>query len=190
MFIVKKKYFLLIESIKDINLSNIKKKHKFVIIYRPGTNKEKICDIKSFRNSCRQKKIEFYIANNIKLCILLQSDGIYLSSYNRTYRPLNFKNYNFKIIVSAHNLNEIRLKIKQGCDYIIFSKLFLVDYNKNSLYLGINRFNNFLNNIYKKLIPLGGIKINNINKLKNLNSEGFALMSEIKKKPAILDRLF
>ena len=34
MFILKKKYFLIIESIKDINLKNIKKRNKFIIIYR------------------------------------------------------------------------------------------------------------------------------------------------------------
>ena len=34
MFTLKKKYFLIIESIKDIELSNIKKLNKFVIIYR------------------------------------------------------------------------------------------------------------------------------------------------------------
>ena len=33
MFVLKK-YFLIIESIKDINLENIKKRNKFIIIYR------------------------------------------------------------------------------------------------------------------------------------------------------------
>ena len=42
MFIVKKNYFLLIESIKDINLKNIKKKEKFIIIYRNKKNIENI----------------------------------------------------------------------------------------------------------------------------------------------------
>ena len=34
MFICKKKYFIIIENIKDINLSNLKK-NKFSLIYRP-----------------------------------------------------------------------------------------------------------------------------------------------------------
>ena len=43
----------------------------------------------------------------------------------------------------------------------------------------------------KNLIPLGGINQNNLNSLKTINSKGFALMSEIKKKPAnIINRLF
>ena len=34
MFTLKKKYFCIIESIKDLNLENIKKRNKFTIIYR------------------------------------------------------------------------------------------------------------------------------------------------------------
>ena len=40
MFILKKKYYLIIESIKDINLKNIKKRNKFIIIYRNQKKKE------------------------------------------------------------------------------------------------------------------------------------------------------
>ena len=43
MFINKNKYFLLIETIKDIDLKNIKIRNKFSIIYR---NKSKIDNLK------------------------------------------------------------------------------------------------------------------------------------------------
>ena len=39
MFAYKNKYYLIIENIKDIDLSNIKSSNKFIIIYR---NKNKI----------------------------------------------------------------------------------------------------------------------------------------------------
>jgi len=43
----------------------------------------------------------------------------------------------------------------------------------------------------KRLIPLGGINQENLNKLTLIDSLGFALLSEVKKKPAnILSRLF
>ena len=96
---------------------------------------------------------------------------------------------NFEIIGSAHNYIEISRKVKQGCSNILFSKLFLVDYNKTAPFLGIIRFNCYLNN-FNKLIPLGGIKSNNLNFLRNINSDGFAIKSEIKKKPTITSRLF
>ena len=191
MFTFKKKYFLIIQNIKDINLKNIKKHNKFIIIYRNKEIKDNINDLVKFRKKCRLRSIQFYVANNIKLGVLLKSDGIYLSSYNRTFKALNLKSLNFKIIGSAHNTNEISLKLKQGCDYILLSKLFFVDYNKKSPFLGVVKFNRHLINISNKLVPLGGVKLTNLNKMKLLKCETFAIMSEIKKKPTkIFSRLF
>ena len=190
MFIIKNKYFLIIENIKDINLKNIKIRNKFFIIYRNNKNIDSLSDLFRFRRICKSKAIKFYMANDIKLAILLNSDGIYLSSYNKGLKFLNYRKLNFEIIGSAHNLKEISDKIRQGCSSILLSKLFLVDYNKESQYLGILKFNSF-SKISKKLIPLGGIKSHNLNHLRNVSCEGFALMSEIKKKPAnIINRLF
>ncbi len=190
MFIVKNKYFLIIENIKDINLKNIKIRNKFSIIYRNNKKVNDLSELIRFRRICKSKAINFFIANDIKLAIYLNSDGIYLSSYNKGLKFLNFKKSNFRIIGSAHNLKEISDKVRQGCSLILLSKLFVVDYNKKAPCLGILKFNNFLR-ISKILIPLGGIKNNNLNHLKNVYCEGFALLSEIKKKPAnIINRLF
>ena len=191
MFAFKKKYFLIIESIKDINLRNIKKYGKFVIIYRNQSNKEDIEDLKRFRKKCRLKLIKFFVANDLKLCVELNSDGIYLSSYNRSFKNLNLLNSKFKIIGSAHNSNEIIRKIRQRCNYIFLSKLFVVDYDLQSSFLNLIKFNLISNKFHQKLIPLGGIKSKNLNKLKCVNSDGAALLSEVKKKPAnIINRLF
>jgi len=189
MFSLKKKYFLIIENIKDINLKNIKKRNKFVIIYRNQKNAEKKDDLLRFRIKCKLRSIDFYVANNLKLANLLRSDGIYLSAYNKSFTQLYSKKSNFNIIGSAHSQKEIYMKSKQGCKFILFSKLFLVNYDKSAKTLGLIRFNKFLidNN---NLIPLGGISLNNLNKLNKIKCVGFALMSEIKKKPAILRRLF
>ena len=82
------------------------------------------------------------------------------------------------------------MKKRQGCRFILFSKLFKVDYDKKARVFGAVKFNKYLNYISDKLVPLGGIKINNLNYLKNINCSAFALMSEIKKKPTITSRLF
>ncbi len=191
MFAFKNKYFLIIESIKNIELSQIKKHNKFIIIYRPKKKIGNITKIIEFRKKCKIKKIEFYIANDFKRCVAIKADGIYLSSYNNAFKALNLKKSNFNIIGSAHNFNEINMKVKQGCGYILLSKLFLVNYDKKSPHLGVIKYSKFLVDINRKLVPLGGINIKNLNKLKSLNCEGFALLSEIKKKPAnIINRLF
>ena len=85
---------------------------------------------------------------------------------------------------------EILIKKQQGCKEVILSRLFQTSYKYKEGFLGVVRFN-LLNAYYQnKLIPLGGIRLANLNKLKILNSHALVLFSEIKKKPAIIDRLF
>ena len=98
MFSKKIKYFLLIESIKDIDLKNIKIRNKFSIIYRYNNKIDNLNDLSKFRRQCRLKGIKFYVANNHSLAFSLNSDGIYLSSFNKNLNVLSFRKANFEII--------------------------------------------------------------------------------------------
>ena len=121
MFAFKKKYLLIIESIKDINLRNIKKYNKFIIIYRNKKLKEDFDELLRFRKECNLRLIDFYVANNMKLATALNSDGLYISSYNTSLKTRFFKKKTFNIIGSAHNLSEIIQKNKQGFQIILLS---------------------------------------------------------------------
>ena len=86
---------------------------------------------------------------------------------------------------------EISEKIKQGCTTIFLSRLFKVSYKNEKDFLGVNKFNNYSLKFPKKLVPLGGINIDNLNKIKNVKCNGFAILTELKKKPVkIINRLF
>ena len=69
MFAFKKNYFLIIESIKDLNLKKIKKRNKFIIIYRNKGKREKFLNLINFRKKCKIKNILFYVANDLKLAV-------------------------------------------------------------------------------------------------------------------------
>tara|TARA_B100000963_G_C22590123_1_gene655074 strand:- start:831 stop:1406 length:576 start_codon:yes stop_codon:yes gene_type:complete len=191
MFVLKKKYFLIIESIKDIDLSNLKKLKKFIIIYRAGKKTENIAKLLNFRNLCKSKKIKFFISNNEKLMKLLKADGLYISSYNKDLRLKRLKISNYKLIGSAHNMKEINIKLLQGCSNILYSRLFKTNYEQKKGYMGAIKFNLFIIQNKINLVPLGGIRLSNLNKLNMVNCNSLALLSEIKKKPAkIINRLF
>ena len=128
MFTKKNNYFLLIESTKDIDLKNIKIRNKFSIIYRNYKKIDTLNELLNFRRQCKLKAIRLYIANNNSLAVSLNSDGIYLSSFNKSFSCLNYKKANFDIIGSAHNFKEISLKLKQGCSlfcYLSFIQLII-----------------------------------------------------------------
>ena len=150
------------------------------IIYRnyKETNVDPI--IKKIKDACNQSNRKLYISNNLKTALRFNLDGLYLPAFNSTlkYKNINSKK-NFRIIGSAHNYKEIKIKEKQGCEEIFITPIF---YNpKNKYFLDIVRFN-YLNLTTKiKSVALGGINENNLKKLKCTRAVSFANISWTKK---------
>ncbi len=168
---IKKYYF-----INKFDANNIDKQDKqTIIIYRNYTSKPTdqslILKIKKF---CKKKSIKFYISNNVKLAIKLDLDGAYIPAFNKCLKHLaySFKK-NFKIIGSAHNLKEIRIKEKQNVRKIFLSSLF----KKNKNFLGINKFKTLSKLTKKNIVALGGISRQNKKKLSLLDQLEFAGIS-------------
>ena len=186
MFIIKNNYYLYIKNTKDIDINNIKKNRKISIVYRNNKNPEIAKNLFSFKKLCNLKGFKLYIANNDKLANACKADGLYCSSYNRK----KYYSHKLEIIGSAHNFNEIYQKIKQGCKTIILSRLFKTSYKDKKSYFGVIKFNLISIKYPIKIVPLGGINVFNLLKLNMVNSKSLALLSEIKKKPVISNRLF
>ncbi|MBD1150186.1 thiamine phosphate synthase [Pelagibacterales bacterium SAG-MED29] len=188
MFVFKNKYFFIIESIRDIDLKNIKNSNKFSIIYRSKNIAENIEKLMQFRKICKTRNIDFYVSNNLKLTKTLKADGIYISAYNKNLKITHLRNLNFRIIGSAHNIKELNIKKLQGCSSIIFSRLFETSYKYKKGFLGVVKFNLLKLSRKENLVPLGGIKLSNLNKLSTVKCDSIALSSEIIKKPIIFSR--
>ncbi len=158
----------------DTNIINNQDKQT-TIIYRNYNskilNQNLILKIKTY---CKSRKIKFYLSNHIKLAIKLDLDGAYIPSFNKSTKHLAFSfKKKFKIIGSAHNIKEIKIKETQNVNKIFLSSIF----KKNKNYLGINRFKLISNLTRKKVVALGGISKKNLNKLKLLNNSEFAGIS-------------
>ena len=162
--------------ISKFDTNSIDKQDKqTIIIFR---NYSKVIQDESLilriKKYCRKKSIKFYLSNNIKQAIKLDLDGAYIPAFNTSLKHLSysFKN-NFKIVGSAHNLYEIRIKENQRVNKIFISSLF----KKNKNFLGINKFKLLTKLTKKKVIALGGISKKNSKKLKLLKNIEFAGIS-------------
>ena len=150
------------------------------LIYRNYEKKPSKLLIIRIRNYCKKRKIKFYLANNYKIAVNLNLDGVYLPSFNKQIIFNIFsKRKNFLVLGSAHNIQEIITKQKQGCKLIFLAPIFKV--NKKKHFLGINKFNQLSVNKKINFIALGGINNLNIKKINLLNCYGFAGISWIKK---------
>ncbi len=133
----------------------------------------------NYNKICKKYGIKFIFANNIKLAIKLNLNGVYLPSFNNSFKHLSYsKKKNFIILGSAHNFKEIKIKKKQGVQKIFISSIF----KKNKNYLGFNKFNLLTSKTNEKYIALGGVSKMNLKRLKLTNCVGFAGISFFKKK--------
>ena len=162
--------------INKFDTNNIDKQDKqTTIIYRnylvKSVNETLILKIKNY---CKKKSIKFYLSNNIKLAIKLDLDGAYIPSFNKSLKHLAYSyKKKFKIIGSAHNINEIRIKENQNVSKIFLSSLF----KKNKNFLGINKFKLLSKLTKKNIVMLGGISNKNRRKLFLLDQSDFAGIS-------------
>ena len=162
--------------INKFETNNIDKQDKqTIIIYRNYSSKTS--DVKlilKIKKYCKKKGVKFYVSNNIQLAIRLDLDGAYIPSFNKNFKHLSYSlKKKFKIVGSAHNLREIRIKETQKVDKIFLSSLF----KKNKNYLGINKFKLLSRLTKKNIIVLGGVSKDNIKKLKLINKFEFAGIS-------------
>ena len=174
---LKTKYYF----INKFDTNNIDKQDKRTIIiyrnYSPPKNND--CVILKIKNYCKKKNKKFYLSNNIKLALKFGLDGIYIPSFNKQFKHLSYNlKKNFKIVGSAHNLKEIRIKELQKVDKIFLSSLF----KKNKNYLGINKFKYLSRLTKKEIVILGGVTKRNVKQLYLLKNFEFAGISYFEQK--------
>ncbi len=150
------------------------------IIYRNYINKNDEQKIKELIKFCKKLNRKIFISNNVNLAFKYNFDGLYIPAFNKLANFQKFKEKsNFKIIGSAHNYQEIKIKEKQGCEEIFISPIFFN--KKKKSFLDVIRFNNLALTTSRKIIALGGINQNNVKKILCTKSKGLAGISGIKK---------
>ena len=170
------KFFEIYYFIEEFNKQEIEKLNKNIsLIYRNYKKKYNFSTIEKLSKLCAHQNRKFYIANDLKLALKLNSDGVYIPSFNKlcNLKNLNVKK-NFKIFGSAHNIIELKNKQNQGCKEIVIAPIFKTKKNDSFLDVIIAKNGNYI-------IALGGINEANISRLRLTKSIAIASISWIKK---------
>ena len=167
-----KKYYF-INEFNYTHLINLNKNISF--IWRNKDKETSMNTLIKLRNFCKKNQRCFYISNNFKLAEKMNADGVYISSSNQNLnlRPIGLKK-KFKILGSAHNLKEIKIKELQKIEQIFLSPLFKEKTNKQ---LNIYKYLKLKSITKMRDISLGGINKKNIKKLNMIKPFGFAGIS-------------
>ena len=140
-------------------------------------NKDKETSLETLvklRNFCKKNDRKFYISNDMKLANKINANGLYISSHNKNLLFGSTLKKKFKVIGSAHNLKEIKIKELQNVSEIFLSPLFKDKKNKQ---LNIYRYLNLKKTTVMKDVSLGGISYTNIKRLILIKPYGFAGIS-------------
>ena len=162
--------------INEFNYSHLKNLDQNIsFIWRNKDKETSLKNLMKLRNFCNKNNRKLYIHNNIKLAYKINADGLYISSNNKNLIPGSNKlKKKFKILGSAHNLKEIKIKEIQKVSEIFLSPLFKEKKNKK---LDIYKYLNLRKITSMRDISLGGINKKNIRKLKLIKPFGFAGIS-------------
>ena len=168
--ILKKYYF--INSFDPRHLNSLDK--NILLIYRNYTEKIDENLIIKIKKYCKKNRRKIFLSNNFKLAIKLDLNGVYLPSFNKDLNSNSFKiKKNFKIIGSAHNLKDIKIKEAQNVQELFIGSLFKI----KKTYLGIYKFKNLVKLTKIPVVALGGIKDSNLRILNLLTLKGFSGIS-------------
>lgn len=176
------KIFFYINKLSNIQKDNLNKLKNINIIYRNYSKQDYVERAFILKKFCKKRNFKLFISNDYPLSIKIHADGVYIPSFNKSFRINN--NKKLKLIGSAHTINQITEKKNQGCKIIFLSPFFLTDSHPKKLNLGLNKFNFLKENFITKIrfIPLGGINKNNFQKLFIHRLDGFAAISMMEKK--------
>jgi len=96
------KIFCFINNYEENYIKRLPK--NIAIIYRNYSKILNKNEIKKINNLCKKTKRKFFLANNIKIALQLDLDGVYIPSFNKELK-INYytKKKNFLILGSAHN---------------------------------------------------------------------------------------
>jgi len=168
---IKKYYFI---NKFDTNIIDKQDKQTTIIYRNYNSNNKDESLILKINKYCKKRSIKFFLANNVKLALKLNLNGVYIPAFNTNLNHLAYSyKKNFEIIGSAHNFKEIRIKENQSVEKIFLSSVF----KKNKNFLGINKFKILTKLTTKKIVVLGGVSNKNIKKLTLLNQSEFAGIS-------------
>lgn len=122
----------------------------------------------------------FVINDRIDIAILVDADGVHIGQSDIdavSARKLLGDN---KIIgVSARNLQEAKIAKENGADYLGIGAMFSTSTKSDAKLVSFDTLEEITNEVDLPFVLIGGITLDNVERLKKFNPDGYALVSAI-----------
>lgn len=129
---------------------------------------------------CNKYKVPFFINDNVEVAIKCGADGIHVGQDDMAAgRVRELVGDKMMIGVSAHSVKEAVEAVKNGADCLGVGAIFSTSTKKDASVLDLSVVSDICKAVSVPVVVIGGIKKDNILKLKGTGVDGVALVSAI-----------
>ncbi|RDY22785.1 thiamine phosphate synthase [Romboutsia maritimum] len=144
--------------------------------------KEFLEKAKKLREITRKYNIPLIINDRVDIAMLCDADGVHVGQSDIDAPSVRRLIGRDKIIgVSTRTIEEANLAKKEGADYIGIGTIFSTSTKLDAKLVQLNTVEEIIKKIDIPTVLIGGIDLKKIDKLKKLNSSGYAIISAILK---------
>jgi thiamine-phosphate pyrophosphorylase len=168
-----------IEVVKEMVRAGVK-----VVQYREKSHEKSFRDMfeecKEIRKITRENNVLFIVNDHIEIAKLVDADGVHIGQDDLPINEVR-KLIGDKIIgLSTHSPEQASMAVMDGADYIGVGPLFKTNTKENVCDpVGLEYLNYVVKNVNIPFVAIGGIKINNLNKVLECGAQTVCLVTEI-----------
>lgn len=134
---------------------------------------------------CRKYGVPFIVNDDVELALYMNADGVHIGQEDEPIEIVRRKIGNRILGVSSHDVNEARVALESGADYLGVGPMFPTNTKNNCSEVRGPKIIQLLrtNGIDIPLVGIGGIHTGNASQVLEAGADGVAVISEISKHP-------
>ncbi|GAA3643913.1 thiamine phosphate synthase [Asaccharospora irregularis] len=134
------------------------------------------------RELTKRYGVSFVINDRIDIALLCDADGVHVGQSDIGAKDVRRLVGEDKIVgVSARSVEEAKTAKEDGADYIGIGAMFATSTKLDAKSVSLETVENIKNNVDIPFVLIGGINLENLDTLKKLDSDGYAIVSSILK---------
>ena len=129
---------------------------------------------------CSKYNVPLIINDRIDIALAIDADGVHIGQSDMPIKIARKLIGNDKILgISAHNLEEATDAEENGADYLGVGAIFSTSTKKDANDVSIDTLKEITSNVDIPTVAIGGINLDNVEKLKDTNISGISVVSAI-----------
>lgn len=132
------------------------------------------------RELTKKYNVKFIINDRVDIAMLCDADGVHVGQSDIPANEVRKLIGKDKIVgVSARTIKEAMVAKENGADYLGVGAMFTTTTKLDAKSVTIDQLKSIKKEVKLPIVTIGGLSLNNIEKLKECNIDGFAVVSAI-----------